>query len=119
MGNGKANIGAIVTVDTVTEIPVVIDCQLKLKQGYTTPIGVQEAVEKYLDTLVLNKTTVGYMPISAEIYNTDSVEDVLKLTITINGVVMDKDASTFIDSVTIGSDEIAVLDTEHSVWSVA
>jgi hypothetical protein len=31
---------------------------------------------------------------------------------------MDKETTPFEDSVTIGTDEIAVLDKEHSVWGV-
>jgi uncharacterized phage protein gp47/JayE len=115
MGNGKAPIGAIITVDTVTEIPLVINCQLKLKEGYTSPVGVQEAVESYLNSIALNKTTVGYMPISAEIYNAESVEDVVSLTITVDGEELDATAT---GSITLGENEIAVLDTENSVWGV-
>ena len=118
MGNGQAPIGAIVTVDTVTEVPVVIECQLVLKDNYTSPVGVAEGVSNYLKSIVLNKTTIGYMPISAEIYNAESVEDVTSLKITINGTVMDTNVSPFIDSVTLADNEIAVLDTENSVWGV-
>lgn len=118
MGNGQALIGAIVTVSTTTEVPVKINCQLKLKDGYTSPVGVEEALQSYFDKNALNKTTVGYMPISAEIYNAESVEDVLSLTITVNGTVMDTEATPFIDSVSLGDNEIAVLDTENSSWGV-
>lgn len=118
MGNGKAPIGAIVTVRTVTEIPVKVECKVTLKEGYTTPVGVAEAVDKYLSSIGLNKTTVGYMPISAEIYNAESVDDVIELKITVNGVVMDTEVSPFIDSVSIGDEEIPVLDAVNSVWSV-
>lgn len=118
MGNGQAPIGSIVTVSTATEVPVVINCQLTLRDGYSTPVGVQEAVEDYLTSIMLNKTTIGYMPISAVIYEAESVEDVVSLTITINGTVMNPNATPFVNSVTIGEDEIAVLDTKNSVWGV-
>lgn len=118
MGNGQAPIGAIVTVDTVTEVPVTINCKVILKDGYSSPVGVQEAVEEYLESLVLNKTTIAYMPISAEIYNAESVEDVVSLRITVNGKVMDTTISPFVPSVTIADNQIAVLDTVNSVWSV-
>jgi hypothetical protein len=58
------------------------------------------------------------MPISAGIYNAESVEDVTSLKITVKNTVMDTEVSPFIDSVTIGSNEIPVLDTENSVWGV-
>lgn len=118
MGNGKSPIGAIVTVGTVTEIPVVINCQLQLKDGYDTPVGVQEGVEEYLNSILLNKTTVSYMPISAAIYNAESVEDVLSLSVTVGNTVMSTVVSPFIESVSIGNNEIAVLDKDGSVWSV-
>lgn len=118
MGNGQAPIGAIITVDTITEVPVVIDCKMVLKEGYSSPIGVQDAVEEYLKSLALNKTTISYMAISAEIYNAESVEDVTSLTITVNGKVMDTNVSPFVPSVTIADTEVAVLDTENSTWEV-
>lgn len=118
MGNGQAPIGAIVTVETVNETPVVINCKLVLKDGYTSPVGVQEAIEEYLNSLVLSKTTIAYMPISAEIYNAESVEDVTSLSITVKGTVMDTSVSPFVGSVNIGANEIAVLDTVNSVWGV-
>lgn len=118
MGNGKAPIGAIITVATATEIPVKIECQLTLKEGYTTPVGVQEAVNDYLQSIVLDRTTIGYMPISAEIYKAPSVDNVVSLRITVKDTVMDASVNPFISSVTIESDEIAVLDTKNSVWGV-
>lgn len=118
MGNGQAPIGAIVTVDTITEVPLVINCKVSLKNGYTSPIGVQEAVEEYLDSLVLNKSTIAYMPISAAIYNAESVEDIISLRITVKNEVMDTSVSPFIPSVAIGDNEIAVLDEDNTVWSV-
>ena len=118
MGNGQAPIGAIVTVDTVTEIPVVINCQLVLKDGYTSPVGVKEAVDAYIKSFGLEKSTVAYMPISAEIYNAESVEDVTSLSINVNGTVMDASRTPFIDKVVIDESEIPVLDIENSVWGV-
>ena len=118
MGNGQAPIGAIVTVDTIKEVPVVINCKLTLKDGYTSAATAQTAVEEYLNSLVLNKTKIAYMPLSAEIYNAECVEDVVSLSVTVNGTVMDASATPFITSVNIADNEIAVLDTKNSVWSV-
>lgn len=118
MGNGQAPIGAIVTVDTATSVPVVINCQLVLKNGYTSAIDVQKSVDEYIESLALNKTTIAYMPIAAAIYNADCVEEVISLSITVNGTTMDTSVSPFVDSVTIDSNQVAVLDTENSVWSV-
>lgn len=118
MGNGQAPIGAIVTVDTVTEVPVVINCQLTLKKDYSSTDDVQTSVDNYLKSTALDKYTIGYMPISAAIYNCESVEEVNSLTVTINGTIMDTETTPFIDSVTIDDDCIAVLDVENSVWGV-
>lgn len=118
MGNGQAPIGAIVTVATITEVPVVVNCEIVLKEGYNAPVGVQKAVDEYLNSLALNKTTISYMAISAEIYNAESVADVTTLTITVNGTVMDTAITPFVPSVTIQDDEVAVLDVENSTWEV-
>lgn len=118
MGNGQALIGAIVTVDTVTEVPIVVDCKVTLKNGYTTPIGVQEAITEYLDTIVLKKTNVSYLPISAAIYNAESVDEVLSLKVTVKGTVMDANLSPFISNVAISENEVAVLDTTNSKWGI-
>lgn len=118
MGNGQAPIGAIVTVDTISEIPVVINCAVRLNDGYNSAITAQKAVEEYLTSISLNNTTVAYMPIAAVIYNNECVKDVVSLSITVNGKVMDTNVTPFVSAVTIGDNEIAVLDTNNSVWSI-
>lgn len=118
MGNGQAPIGAIVTVDTITEIPVVVTCKVQLNDGYTSTVTVQKAVEEYLNSIALNNTNIAYMPIAAVIYNDECVKDVTSLSINVNGKVMDTSVTPFVTSVAIGDNEIAVLDTENSVWSV-
>lgn len=116
MGDGQAPIGAIVTVDTAIEVPVVIDCELALKDDYTSPIGVQEGIIEYLKSVALNKNFVAYMPISAAIYNAESVDDIRRLSVEVKDITMDADISTFIPSVSLGANEIPVLDVENSVW---
>jgi hypothetical protein len=118
MGNGQALIGAIVTVDSVNEVPIVVDCKVTLKNGYTSPIGVQEAIEDYLDTIVLNKNAVNYLPISAAIYNAESVDEVVSLKITVKNTVMDANLSPFISSVAISDNEVPILDVENSNWGI-
>lgn len=118
MGNGKAPIGSIVTVDTIHEVPVIINCVVTLNNGYASTITAQKAVEEYLNSISLNSNVIAYMPIAAVIYNDESVKDVVSLSISVNGTVMDTNLSRFVSSVTIGDDEIGVLDTVNSVWSV-
>lgn len=117
MGNGQAPIGAIVTVDTITEIPVIINCDLVLNDGYNSSITAQKAVEEYLNSIALNSSTIAYMPIAAVIYNDECVKDIYSLEIIVNGTVMDTSVTPFVYSVIIGDNEIAVLDTDNSNWS--
>ena len=118
MGNGEAPIGAIVTVDTVTQIPVTIECNLKLKEGCTSTLAIQNAVEEYLIAGALERTSVDYIALSAIIYNTGDVEDIVKLIITVKDVIMDIDSNSFVKKVALDDDEIAILDVDNSVWSV-
>lgn len=117
MGDGVAPIGAVVTVDTVTEMPVLISCDLVLKEGYTEPTGVKEAVTAYLNSLVLNSTTIEYMPIWAEIYDAESVAKINRLAVYFGDTAMDSSVSPFITSATIADNTIPVL-SEESVWGV-
>lgn len=118
MGNGQAPIGSIVTVDTVNEVTVAISAQLVLKEGYSSPVGVQKAVEDYLNSIALNKTAVAYMPISAAIYGAESVADVTSLTIDVKGILMDTDEVPFVTSVPLGDNEIPILDVDSTDWGV-
>lgn len=117
MGDGQAPIGAIITVTTPTEVPVVVNCQVVLNPGYSSPEGVEDAVDKYLKSIIFEKNSVSYMPISATIYNCDSVADVVGLSINVKGKVMEIGTDPFIESVTLADGEIPVLD-DRSVWSV-
>ena len=103
MGNGQAPVGAIVTVDTVNEVLVTINCTLVLKDSYSAPTGVQTAVEEYLSSIALNKTAVAYMPISAAIYSAESVAEIASLAITVNGTTRDATKNPFVSSVSIGA----------------
>ena len=58
------------------------------------------------------------MAISAEIFNAESVADIVNLTINVNGKVMDINQTPFVPSVTYSEDEVAVLDLENSTWEV-
>lgn len=113
MGNGVAPIGAIVTVDTVSEVPVTINCSVKLNDGYSEAVGLEESVAQFFQELALEKYTVEYMPIYAIIYNNEAVDSIESLTVTVNG----NDLSSS-DAVTLTEDQIPVLDTDGSVWSV-
>jgi uncharacterized phage protein gp47/JayE len=124
MGNGQAPIGSIVTVDTAIEVPIKVSCAVNLKDGYESPIGVQEAVNNYLKSIRLVKFGDGNMPVdyirlSAEIYKVESVESISHLGVTVKDIIMDTELASFINAVSLASNEIPVLDTENSVWEVA
>jgi uncharacterized phage protein gp47/JayE len=118
MGNGQAPIGAIVTVGTITEVPVLINCRLVLKEGYSSTATVQKEVEEYIDSLALSGSPIAYMPLAAVIYNSECVKDVSSLKVTVNGKVMDTSVSPFVPSVTIKDNEVAVLNKTNSTWEV-
>lgn len=115
MGNGKAPIGAVVTVDTVTEVPVAIGATITLKNGYTSLIGVRESVKKYFNSLALNKNTISYLAISAAIYNAESVEDITSLFVGVKDVTMGV-GSNYVKSVTLEDNEIPVLNEDECIW---
>lgn len=109
MGDGIAPIGSVVTVEAAQEVKVKINCTVKREDNSTEEI--KDTVDKYLKSIAFDKNTIAYMPIYAEIYNTEGVKEVVSLTITVNGSAVE-------NSVTIGDNEVPVLDKENSVWSV-
>ena len=115
MGNGYAPIGSVVTVITPTAVPVKVTCQLAVKDGVNPQEDVKKAVDAYLKSIAFEKKSVDYMAISAEIYNVDGVEDINSLSITVKGTKMEIVNNQLIPSVTLGDEEVAVLD-ENSVW---
>ena len=108
MGDGVAPIGAIVTVDTVTEQPVTVNCEVQLNEGYESTTDIETAIVDYLNQNVLKKTTVDYMAISAVIYNHPSVSSVIKLSITVRDTIMDSSITPFTKTVRLLANEIAV-----------
>jgi uncharacterized phage protein gp47/JayE len=118
MGDGEALIGAIVTVTTAEEVPIKVDCTVTLAEGYSSIVGVEEAVIQYLDSISFDKSTIDYMAISAKIHNVDCVDSVQNLRIQVGDTVMDTSVTPFVSNVKINENSIAVLDTENSSWGV-
>lgn len=87
LGNGVAPIGAIVTVDTSSELPLEIVYSATLQSGYLQPEGVGEAIKSYLKDIAFVKSAVNYMSIGAAILSCKSIDSLLSLTI--NGVSTD------------------------------
>lgn len=111
MGNGQAPIGAIVTVDTATEVLVDISTEVILNDGYTEPVGVYEALNDYFKTNALKIDSVNYLTISGIIFSVPSVKQIEILTVTVGDDEMDfthADGNTRL-AVSLDANEVAVL----------
>lgn len=106
MGNGKAPIGAIVTVNTATERVISVTATVKLASGYTEPVGLDDALVTYFSQLAYNNTFVNYLSVGAVILACASVDSVNNLLV--NGSTAD---------IELGLEEIPILGTTS--WSVA
>lgn len=98
MGDGKAPIGAFVTVSTATELPIHINATVSLREGFTDTTPINTALEKYFAEIAYKKTMVAYMNIGSVILGVDGVEHVHNLTI--NGGTAD---------IRLDAEQIAVL----------
>lgn len=105
MGNGKAPIGAFVTVTTATEVPINITGTISMKDGYTDTSVIDNHLTNYFASLAYDKKSVGYMNVGAAILNADGVEFVTNL-------LMNGDTSDII----LGDEEIPILGTAN--WTV-
>ena len=100
LGNGKAPIGAIVTVSTASVKAINITASVVFKQGYYVPVNLEENLVNYLRSLNYNKDVISYAAISALFYNDPAIDLVLELKL--NGAQ---------ENVTLGGEEIAELGT--------
>jgi hypothetical protein len=67
------------------------------------------AVDEYINSLVLTTNRISYMPIAAAIYNAPCTGDLVDLSINIKGVTLHKDTLSTIDSVALNDNEIPIL----------
>lgn len=100
MGDGKAPIGAFVTVSTATELPINVVAKVTMKSGYTDTTPINTALVKYFSDTAYKKSVVSYMNIGAVILGVEGVDSISNLTI--NGGTSDINLST---------EQIAVLGT--------
>lgn len=98
LGMGKAPIGAVVTVSTATEVTIDVHALIAFRSGFTAPIGLEDELRDYINSLNYVKNIVSYVGISAIIQNNYSVD--VALEITVNG---DK------ENVNLGEETIAKL----------
>ena len=87
LGNGKAPIGAQVTVTTAKETNININATVILAVGYDKPVGLEESIREYLKTLNYYRNSVSYIALGAIFANNQSVELVVDMTL--NGQKVD------------------------------
>lgn len=97
LGNGQAPIGAVVTVTTAAEKEINISAQLILKSGYEEPLGLEDELQAYFNSVNYSRNFISYIAVGAIFQNNDSIDSVVGLSI--NGGQVD---------VPLGDEEIAV-----------
>ena len=105
MGDGIAPIGAIVTVNTATPVPITVSATVMLSDGYNDTSVIDKQLQSYFAEIAYKKNVLSYMSVGAEILKTEGVEFVSNLTI--NGKTSD---------VVLGDEQIPVLST--ATWEV-
>ena len=81
MGDGAALIGAFVTVDTATEVPVNISATVKFAEGYSDTTALDDAVTKFFSDMAYRKSAVVYMSLGAAIDAVEGVDFISNLAI--------------------------------------
>ena len=105
MGNGKAPIGAIVTVKSAEEKSINVSANVVLADGYTEVVGLDAELQEYFSSIAFKKKTVNYMSIGAKLLDCPCVESISDLKL--NGVTDDISLETY---------EIPVIGT--TTWSI-
>lgn len=105
LGNGQAPIGAVVTVSTAAEKAINLNAQLILKEGYGQPLGLEENLHSYFNSVNYSREFVSYIAVGAIFQNNDSIDSVVSLTM--NGGQAD---------IPLADEEIAVLGSLE--WTV-
>lgn len=104
VGMGKAPIGAIVTVSTATEKDINIEAVVVYREGYDSPVGLEEEIAEYLQSVNYNKSIVSYTAIAALLQTNVAIE--LVIDFTLNGDKV---------NLTLDEEEIAKLNTYNIV----
>lgn len=100
LGNGKAPIGAIVTVSTATTKTINISATVTLKSGYTGIIGLEDDLREFFKSINYIRNNISYISLGAVILDNESIDTVADLKIN-NGT----------NDIPLGDEEIAVLGT--------
>lgn len=102
MGDGKAPIGAFVTVSTATEIPIDLSAKVTMKAGYTDKTPIDKAIAEYFAQIAYEKSVVAYMNVGAVILSVEGVDTVG--TLRLNGGTT---------NINLSSEQIPVLGTTN------
>lgn len=102
MGDGKAPIGAFVTVSTASEVPINVSANVTMRDGYSDTSVINVALENYFADISYRKNTVAHMNVGAVILGVEGVDTISNLKI--NGGTAD---------IIIGNEEIPVLGTAN------
>lgn len=81
LGNGKAPMGAKVTVTGGIEKLINISCQIKLNEGYSAVDGLNQAIINYFAKITFVKNSISYMQLGSAILDVESIADLSNLTI--------------------------------------
>lgn len=81
LGEGKAPIGAIVTVDTGEELKVNITVSVEYKQGKTSAPTLKKELEDLLGNIAFDRSVVSYLQVAGIISNNEDVDYITSLTI--------------------------------------
>lgn len=81
MGDGKAPIGAIVTVTTAAEKTIDVTATVSLKSGTISYSSVQPALEAYFGSIAYNSNLVSYIAVASTILNAEGIANVTDVTI--------------------------------------
>lgn len=81
MGNGKAPIGAFVTVTTATEVPISVTADVQLSNGYTAVPDIELALTEYFAKIAYEKSVVSYMSLGAAILDVPGIAFINNLTV--------------------------------------
>lgn len=81
LGEGKAPIGAIVTVDTAEELTININVQVEYKTGKTSAPTLKKELNKFFSDIAFNRSVVSYLQVASVISNNENIDFITDLTI--------------------------------------
>lgn len=98
LGEGKAPIGAIVTVDTGIELRININVSVEYKQGQTSAPTLRQELIDFFGEIAFDRTVISYLQIAGAISNNKNIDFITSLTV--NGQK---------DDIRLSANQIAVL----------